>query len=72
MLNIMIPEYEDIPLCAQVYVRAYSVMPWNESYELPEVIEYITSYTASDTKCCFALQENNKSGYNLIGKGWIS
>ena len=56
-MNIVIPKLEDVQACAKVYVNAYQTEPWNEEYEISEVEKYISSYLNSDTKVCFALQD---------------
>lgn len=59
-MKIIIPQIEDIIVCAKVYISAYSTEPWNEKYDISDVEKYISSYLNSDTKCCFTLLENNE------------
>ena len=57
-MKIITAKAEDIQACAKVYVSAYNVEPWNEVYDILEVERYISSYLNSDTKRCFALEED--------------
>jgi len=57
MMNIVIPQLEDVQVCAKVYINAYKTEPWNEEYEISEVEKYISSFLNSDAKVCFALQD---------------
>ena len=59
-MDIVIPKYEDIQVCAQVYTAAYHTEPWNEVYDEHEVEKYIVSYLNSDTKRCFAFTVNKQ------------
>ena len=59
-MHIMIPKRKDVQACAKVYMAAYGAEPWNETYEAAEVEKYIADYLDSDTKCCFALVEEEE------------
>lgn len=59
-MKIFVPETNDIPLCADVYISAYKAEPWNEVYEKAEAEKYISDYLGSKTKICFAAEENNE------------
>ena len=59
-MNIFIPKKEDIFSCAEVYISAYGAKPWNEKYDKPSVEKYISDYLGSETKQCFAAEENGK------------
>lgn len=59
-MRIFIPKIDDIQACAKVYMTAYGTEPWNEGYEVSEVENYIANYLDSDTKCCFALADNEE------------
>ena len=52
----MIPKPDDIPSCARAYINAYKAEPWNEEYETSEIEKYISAYLNSDTKVCYALE----------------
>ncbi|MBE6900090.1 MAG: GNAT family N-acetyltransferase [Ruminococcaceae bacterium] len=59
-MNIFIPKKEDISSCAEVYISAYEAEPWNEKYDRESVKRYISDYLGSETKQCFAAEENGK------------
>lgn len=51
MIRMIAPEYADVMKCAEVYITAYSVEPWNEKYNISDVEKYIVSFLDSNTKC---------------------
>ena len=57
-MEIIIPQIENIIACAKVYISAYNTEPWNEKYNISDVEHYISNYFDSDTKCCFALVDD--------------
>lgn len=59
-MHIIIPGMQEVQACAKVYMEAYKATPWNEINETSEVETYIGNYLNSDTKCCFALVEDDE------------
>jgi GNAT superfamily N-acetyltransferase len=59
-MNIFIPKKEEIASCTEVYISAYGAEPWNEKYDRESVERYISDYLGSETKQCFAAEENGK------------
>lgn len=58
---------DEIEYYAEIYLLAYEAAPWNETYDLPDVIEYIDAYLKDTSRMCFVLREDDEPVGMVLG-----
>ena len=60
MISMKEIDDESVMLCATLYQNAYKEEPWNEEYQIDEVVDYLNRFVKSQTKKAYMLLFEDK------------